>query len=120
MSDLPNKEKNSERKVIDFFDSYFTEKQTFAVNQFDACTAFFTSKKFSKEAALTLSQVLLVESRNSNVNVFDLLDTLSGYTQVQLSTLVTTILNARRDKSSKLGFKVSNFGNTIEKRNIKI
>lgn len=118
MSDLPKKEQKSEQKVVQFFDEYFNAVQEFPVNSLDAVTAFFTARNFGKTAAITIAQIILAQAKNSNVPVFELLDTLKGYNKLQLSTLVTSILNNQRDITSKLGFKLQNFGNTIEKRNI--
>jgi hypothetical protein len=52
------------------------------------------------------------------VNVFELLDTLKGLTELQLSNVVTEILNVNRSKISTLGFKIADLRNQFEKRNI--
>lgn len=118
MSDLPVKGKKSEQKVVQFFDQYFNQVQEFPVSTLDAVVSFFTARNFEKTAAITIAQILLAQAKNSNVAVFELLDSLKGYDKPQLSTLVARILNNQRDATSKLGFKLEKFGNTLEKRNI--
>ena len=118
MSDLPVKGKKSEQKVVQFFDNYFYQTQEFPASTLDAVVAFFTSRNFEKTAALSIAQVLLTQAKLSDVSIFELLDTLKSYKKTQLSTLVAKILNNQRDVTSKLGFKLDSFGNTVEKRNV--
>jgi hypothetical protein len=48
-----------------------------------------------------------------------LLDTLKGLTDVQLSGVVTEILNASREATSILGYKILATEETLESRNIR-
>jgi hypothetical protein len=50
--------------------------------------------------------------------VFDLLDTLKGLNEVQLSTVVAEVLNYNRDSTSSIGFKRPESVDKLEKRNI--
>ena len=79
---------------------------------------FFEKRKFDKTAAVSVATILLQQAKLDNVDVFRLLDTLKGITDVQLSNVVTEILNVNRSKISTLGFKVENTQNQFEKRNI--
>jgi hypothetical protein len=53
-----------------------------------------------------------------NVKIFELIDTLGGFDEVQLSTVITEILNYNRSKISTLGYKVDQATNKLETRNI--
>lgn len=109
---------NSEKKVTDFFDSYFTEKISFPSNEVDAVIGFFEKRGFEKSGAISTATVLLNQAKLDNVKIFELLDTLKGLDNIQLSTVVTEILNYNRLRSSTLGFKLTTQVDTAEKRNV--
>lgn len=120
MSNLP-KEKNSntsDKGVTKFFNNYFSETLTFPTNQVDAVISFFEKRGFDKSAAISVATTLLQQAKLDNINVFKLLDTLKGLTELQLSAIVTEILNYNRERSSTLGFKRTSTSNKTEKRNI--
>lgn len=120
MSSLP-KEKvsnTSDKGVTKFFNNYFSETLTFPTNQVDAVITFFEKRGFDKAAAISVATTLLQQSKIDNVNVFKLLDTLKGLTELQLSAIVTEVLNYNRERSSTLGFKRTASSNKSEKRNI--
>ena len=118
MSDLPQTTKKSDQKVVEFFDTYFDKKLSFPSNQVDAVIGFFTKRGFDKEAAVSVGSVLLQQAKIDSVNVFQLLDTLKGLDSVQLSSIVTEVLNYNRSKTSTLGFKRTQQVEKLEKRNI--
>ena len=106
-------------QVKNFFDRYFQHQVTFPSNQIDAVLGYFLKRGFQEEAAKSTSIVLLNQARIDNIPVFQLLDTLKGLTDSQLSQVVTEVLNIYREKSSTLGFKIIQTEETIESRNIK-
>ena len=118
MSELPKQTKKSDQKVVEFFDTYFDKKLSFPSNQVDAVIGFFTKRGFDKEAAVSVGTVLLQQAKIDSVNVFQLLDTLKGLDSVQLSSIVTEVLNYNRSKTSTLGFKRTQQVEKLEKRNI--
>ena len=93
---LPPKEKKSEQRVVEFFNNYFNKTLEFSANDFDAVVGFFTKRDFDKTAAISVSQALLTQAKLDEVNVFQLLDTLKGFDEVQLSKVVTQVLNFYR------------------------
>ncbi len=120
MSNLP-KEKisnTSDKGVTKFFNNYFSETLTFPTNQVDAVISFFEKRGFDKSAAISVATTLLQQAKLDNINVFKLLDTLKGLSELQLSAIVTEILNYNRERSSTLGFKRTSTSNKTEKRNI--
>ena len=118
-SNLPkNTSIDSSDEVRNFFDKYFLHQITFPTNQIDAVVGFFLKRGFDDSAARSTSIVLLNQSRLENVNPFELLDTLKGLSEAQLSKVVTEVLNVYRDRRSALGYKLTNVEETVESRNI--
>ena len=110
---------DSADQVKSFFDRYFQHQVTFPSNQIDAVLGYFLKRGFQEEAAKSTSIVLLNQARIDNIPVFQLVDTLKGLTDTQLSQVVTEVLNIYREKSSALGFKIIQTEETVESRNIK-
>lgn len=119
-SNLPVNTNNSDSSdvVKSFFDSYFTAEISFPAEQVDAVVGFFKKRGFDDLAANSTSIVLLQQAKIDNVNVFKLIDTLKGLTDVQLSAVVTEVLNYNRQKNSVLGYRQEDTGEYLEKRNI--
>lgn len=118
-SNLPIVETGSEvKEVRDFFDKFFLHQITFPSNQIDAVLGFFLKRGFDEEAARSTGIVLLNQARLDNVSVFELIDTLKGLTDVQLGKVVTEVLNAYREQTSTLGYKVMSIVDTYESRNV--
>lgn len=120
-SSLPIESKNNrsnDKKVNQFFDSYFTKKLEFSSNEVTAVKGFFEKRGFSETAAGAVSLVLLQQAKIDKVKVFALLDTMKNFSQNQLSDLVTEILNHNRLNTSVLGLRNNNSIVAIENRNI--
>jgi hypothetical protein len=115
-SSLPNDTNGDEVKA--FFDKFFLNQITFPSNQIDAVLGFFLKRGFDEQSARSTSIVLLNQSKLENINPFQLLDTLKGLTDVQLSQVVTEVLNVYRDQRSVLGYKILVLEETLESRNI--
>jgi hypothetical protein len=109
---------DSADQVKNFFDRYFQHQVTFPSNQIDAVLGYFLKRGFQEEAAKSTSIVLLNQARIDNIPVFQLLDTLKGLTDVQLSQVVAQVLNAYREKTSLLGYRVAPLTDSFENRNI--
>jgi hypothetical protein len=120
-SNLPNVlESNSATAVKQFFDNFFNHQVSFPSNQIDATVGFFLKRDFDLESSRSTAIVLLNQARIDNVNVFELLDTMKSLTNVQLSQIVAQVLNASRDKTSLLGYRIAPIVNQYESRNILI
>lgn len=119
ISNLPQQNTaGSTQEVKEFFDNFFKHQITFPSNQIDAVLGFFLKRGFDEEAARSTGIVLLNQARLDNVNVFQLIDTLKGLTDVQLAKVVTEVLNSYREQTSTLGYKVVTTVETYESRNI--
>ena len=89
-----------------FFDTYGQQPLEFSSNDVNVTVAFFTSRGFDNDAALVTSTVLLKQAKIDQTPITALLDTLSGFTDLELSQLVGEVLNNNRTPTSTLGFKV--------------
>ena len=84
--------------------NYENEYQ-FNAGEYDAAIAFFVKRGFSRASAESTAYVILAQAKIDNVNSQEVLDKLSGATDVELSEIMTIILNANRYKSSRLGVR---------------
>lgn len=118
-SNLPKKENtDSGKEVRRFFNNYFNEPITFPAEQIDAVVGYFRGRGFDELASNSTAIVLLQQAKLDDVNVFKLLDTLKGLTELQLSAVVAEVLNYNRQKTSTLGFKQLDTSELLEKRNV--
>jgi len=116
---LPKKDKNdSADPVKRYFNTYYKKQLAYPSNEVDAVIGFFTSRGFEKTSAIAVGTVMLQQAKLDDVNVFELLDTLKKTDSVQLSSVVTEVLNYNREKISTLGYRVVDIQNRTEARNI--
>lgn len=122
-TNLPNNSviEDSATPTKKFFNTYYQQGIALSANDVDATVGFFSSRGFEKSAADTIAATLLSQAKIEGVSVQQLLDTLKGLNKLQLSKIVTEILNYNRLKISTLGYKVDNSNiNQYELRNILI
>ncbi len=121
MSNLPSTETtDSAEEVKSFFDKFFRQQITFPSNQIDAVIGFFLKRGFDETSAKSTAIVLLNQAKIDDISVFQLIDSLKGLSDIQLSSVVTEVLNAYREKISALGFKILTVEETVESRNIRL
>jgi hypothetical protein len=122
LTNLPSNTKatDSATRTKDFFNSYYNEGITLSAADIDAAVGFFQSKGFDVSAANSIAATLLSQSKIENVNVFQILDTLRSLNELQLSRVVSEILNYNRLNISILGYKVDTTANNqFESRNVR-
>ena len=105
-SNLPPKEKDQLDKTIEKLTTtdYETGYQ-FNVNDYGAAIGFFVKRGFARASAESTAYVILAQAKIDNVNPQEVLDKLGHATEIQLSEIITIILNANRYKSSRLGVR---------------
>ena len=118
MSSLPTPAQTNDKKVTKFFDNYFNQTLSFPANEVDAVIGFFQKRGFDKTAAIGTATTILNQAKLDNVKIFELLDTLKGLDDLQLSAVVTEVLNYNRLRTSTLGYRVTPELATLEKRNV--
>lgn len=94
---------DSSQKTLKIFDNYTNQPITVEAATFDAMTGFFESRGFEENAAQSTAYIIIKQAVIDKINPFELLDTLKGLNEVQLSGLITELLNYNRYKSSSLG-----------------
>jgi hypothetical protein len=118
-TNLPKESTNdSASEVKEFFNQYLTQKISYPSNEVDAVIGYFENRGFEKASAIAVGTALLQQAKIDDLNVFELIDTLQGYDEVQLSNIVANVLNYSREKISTLGYKIESKYEKVEKRNI--
>ena len=113
-TNLPITSKNDSAEATKlFFDTYGQAPLEFNSVDVDAAVNFFSKRGFAEDAALSVSTVILKQAKLENIPVTQILDSLSGFQEIQISALVSEILNNNRVPTSILGFKT-----TVDNRNI--
>lgn len=109
---------DSADEVKEFFNQYLTQRISYPSNQVDAVIGYFENKGFEKASAIAVGSALLQQAKVDDLNVFELIDTLQDFNDVQLSNIVANVLNYNREKISTLGYKIESKYEKVEKRNI--
>jgi hypothetical protein len=105
-TNLPPKDKDVLNKTIEKLTTtqYQTDYQ-FNVNDYDAAVGFFVKRGFKRSSAESTAYVILAQAKIDQVNPQEVIDKLGHASEIQLSELITIILNANRYKSSRLGVR---------------
>jgi hypothetical protein len=122
-NNLPSTTENNDSSTASrtFFDSYYQQGISVSSSDVDAVIGFFSSRGFELSAAQTIGGTLIKQAKAEKVNVGKLIDTLNGLNELQMSRVVTEILNYDRLRISTLGYRVDNSSlNQYEIRNILI
>ena len=107
-TNLPEKEKDSLLTTIDnLTKNQNTEPFSLNQNDYDAAIAFFVKRGFGRESAEKTAYIILRQAKIDSIIPQELLDQLTKATPVQLSELITVILNANRVKTSRLGTRTT-------------
>jgi hypothetical protein len=105
-TNLPAKQINdSAARTKLFFDTYGKAPLEFNATEVDATIGFFEKRGFAKESAATISMSVLKQAKLENINVFTILDDLQKLDGLQISGLVSEILNNNRPVTSTLGYR---------------
>ena len=105
-SNLPPKEKDQlEKTIVKLTTTDYETGYQFAAGDYDAAIGFFVKRGFARASAESTAYVILAQAKIDNVNPQEVLDKLGHATEIQLSEIITIILNANRYKSSRLGVR---------------
>jgi hypothetical protein len=91
-------------KTVQAFDSYMTAPVEINSSVLAAMKGYFTERSFGEVAAESIAVTIIRQAKQDGYNPMQILDTLNGLDNVQLSGLVSEILNYNRFKSSSLGY----------------
>lgn len=110
--------KNDSESTKRYFNNYYNTDINFNASEVDAVIGFFLKRGFEKTSAINTASVLLQQADIDQVPVFQLLDTITGISDVQLNNVIAQILNMNRTKTSKLGYKPPQTSKLFDQRNI--
>lgn len=102
-SNLPGTSDNAD-STVQAFNNYYSTPVELNSTTLAAMTAYFTSRKFGEVAAESIATTIMMQAKQDGYNPMQILDTLRGLTDVELSGLVSEILNYNRFKTSSLGY----------------
>jgi len=120
MNNLPfNATADSARATRLFFQRYGQIGKEFKLDDVSGTISFFRERGFSEDAAISTALNILKAAKRDQRPVFAVLDTLKGFTGVQLSVIVSKILNQNRLPISVLGFRSQTEISESIKRNIR-
>lgn len=103
-SNLPPVAEPDTNSTVQAFDNYQSLPVELSSTVLAAMTAFFTNRNFGEVAAESISVTIMTQAKQDGYNPMQILDTLRGLDTVELSGLVSEILNYNRFKSSSLGY----------------
>jgi hypothetical protein len=107
--------------TTEFFNNFYNLEISYNPSEVDAVIGYFLKRGFGKVSAINTASVLLQQAKIDDLNVQELIDTLKGVTDVQLSLIVAQILNFNREKTSVLGFRDDiGMSNLFDQRNVVI
>ena len=118
-SNLPQKLRDNLQKTADtLVDTNYKERFEFAQNDLDATVGFFVKRGFARQPAEDTAYIILQQAKIDSVPVGQILDQLTYANPAQLSELISTILNANRYRSSRLGVRNTRSVKDTVSRNI--
>jgi hypothetical protein len=91
-------------KTVQSFNSYFSSPVELHSGTLAALTGFFTGRGFDAPAAQAIAVIIMTQSTKDGLNPMQVLDTLKGYENVEISAFVSTIINFNRYKTSFIGY----------------
>lgn len=94
---------DSTKSTIQVFDIYTTAPFSVEAATYDAMVGFFESRGFGEDSAQSFSYIILKQAYVDGHNPFQLIETLKGLNDLELSGLITELLNYNRYKTSSLG-----------------
>lgn len=94
---------NSANSTVQVFDQYFQSTTELNDSVLTAITGFFQQRGFGSDAAESTAIIILQQATKDNLNAMEIIDTLRGVSDVEVSALVGEILNYNRLKTSSLG-----------------
>lgn len=118
-TNLPQEDQDSLQKTITKLTT--TDRiEPFQLNQndLDVAIGFFVKRGFDRQPAEETAYVILQQAKIDSVNPQTILDQLTNASPVQLSELITVVLNANRYKTSRLGVRNNRTQKNAVSRNI--
>jgi hypothetical protein len=100
----PKTATGSDSTTLQAFESYYTAPLEVPVSTFDSIKGYFELRGFDKLSADATAIAIIRQAKADGVNPMSIIDTLKGLDSIQLSNVVSEILNYSRFKTSYLGY----------------
>lgn len=100
------------------FNNYYSDPIEIDATVLAAIKGFFTNRGFGEVSAESIAVTIITQAKLDGYNPMQILDTLRGLSDVELSGLVAELLNYNRFKSSSLGYAQEFITNPEVARNI--
>jgi hypothetical protein len=94
---------DSASATLQVFDTYSVAPLNVNASTYDAMVGFFTQRGFGEDSARSMSYVIIKQAVLDKINPFKLIENLKGLSNVEISDLITEVLNYNRYKTSSLG-----------------
>ena len=101
-SNLPASSSSS--PMVNAYDAYFNKPLELNAGVLHGMKGFFASRGFEESSAEAISVIIIKQAKSDGYNPMTIMDTLKGLDNVEISALVSEILNYNRFKSSFLGY----------------
>jgi hypothetical protein len=105
-------------QTVQAFDSFYSQPIEINATTLAAMKGYFTSRNFGEVSAESIAVTIIRQAKQDGYNPMQILDTLRGLNDIELSGLVSEILNYNRFKSSSLGYAQKFQPNPEIQRNI--
>ena len=104
LTNIPvTKPASSSDSTLKVFNQYFQSPIELNNNELVATIGFFEKRGFGGSAAENIAIAILTQAKKDGFSAMQIIDTLSGLDNVQISSLVAEILNYNRYKTSAIG-----------------
>lgn len=117
-SSLPNLKIEGATTFTKLFDRQANNQLSYKASEVDSVIGYFLKRGFEDVAAVNTALVILQQASTDKIPVHVLLDTLKGISDVELSEVVSKILNLSRSKSSQISYKFEKTTVRFDERNI--
>jgi hypothetical protein len=116
-SNVPNTTSVTNQPIVQAY-GFYSQPIEFNSTVLAAMKSYFVNRDFGEVAAESIAITIMTQSKQDGYNPMQILDTLKGLDSVQLSALVSEILNYNRFKTSSLGYAQTFKPNVEVQRNI--
>lgn len=117
-SNIPLQDTVTKSQTSEFINNFYKSVIDLNNAEIVALSGFFEKRGFAKSSSDSIAVILATQCKKDNINPMNILDTLTGLDNVEISELVAEILNYNRFKSSSLGFVTVQDPASEVKRNI--
>jgi len=116
-SNVPGTTSISNQPTVQAY-GFYSQPIEFNSTVLAAMKSYFVNREFGEVAAESIAITIMTQSKQDGYNPMQILDTLKGLDSVQLSALVSEILNYNRFKTSSLGYAQTFKPNVEVQRNV--